>query len=674
MERYERIATYTPFVAICDAPVFIEKGALLWDSVRKATVIQFRLKNVSAQMVRSVYISYHIKTSDHTEANAELFEFGYVGVNCAPGVCFGDNFPIVIASDTVQSVDARVTRIVYTDNSVVDIPFYSYVNWNEEDTLPYANEKVELYKQFCGTKTDNLRVPVQKGDSVQCVCGYMTAKDTCPQCGANIQTALYLSDAKNLEDQITRREAEEARRQAEIQEQKTKEKAQATAKRRKKVRMTGIVVASIIVLCCSALVIRTAIITAPAKRQDKAVTELLELYDKQGADAVYQKIQPQLKIWLDENTDSSDVDEFRNLEYEYPNILGPQRHKEFQEFAIFGQQRYEVLQDFVYGKGFIYEGTEYHLIEGHYISELFWMNKYRPIINYNFLMFNTYNEHEAQNRLASLEDCLTDEWLYIRNNQTSVLVPLDTGDDKYSKYTQSIDYFICGVEKTKVYISSTSLQDSALNILVYDCELGTLNRISFNKDEIPLELFDLNDYVATNIVNWAITNTWDANLSNSEFSSVVPRIAGDTVYLRVIVNYEPSSDEQSEGFQQMYLISREIGGTDWSIHDTIFTGELLPTIVIEDYSGKYQFKVGENSSALSIELPVAAGSNDVEGVYKWGDLYVIEGKSLIDESEMYIIRHRNGLPSCAVRLKVWGEITNGNSLYLILRGSLKHIE
>lgn len=579
MERYERIATITPHVAVCDAPVVLEKGAILWDAARKATVLQVRFKNTSGKRIRSVYVTCRATDSDNADIAADgLGEFGYVGINCEPKACFGDNIPIVIKSDTVSNVDVRVTRVVYADNSTEDIPYDSYHDLPEQEKLTYENEVLDLYKDLCDIHVEDIKRPIKAADYVRCGCGYVTAQQTCPVCGANIEKLLFYAEESNISEYIRNQKAEEAaRREAEIAAKKAYDK-----KQRRKFARIAACLAGVVMIILSAVVIRNAIITAPSKKQHKRVLEIQEICNTKGSKAAVNEVLADGKKWLDKNTSLDDgmtyVEEFESLKAQEGYFLPEIGPVMCGERVLTGESEYRVIS---YSEMLLnlYWKNKYRTTEETFLSNVLRLENYGNEDFYALLTMENRTAHTSRVYTRPAEEDFN-QLLYIRNKKTSMLIPV------YGFYGGVIIY---GESNGKLYLHAGDCDRA----IICNIETGEMEITKWNEDMksecIPADLLAVDGYEYMRVRNLRATvfrNRADyltETRSDDDYSIVniflYPMIKDNQLYLPVVAEYK---DAEEREYARFYVLSKSLGTETWNIYATADMHEGYVSNVVEE--------------------------------------------------------------------------------------------
>ena len=203
-ERYTKIADYRPSEQSIRCPVQILKGAILWDSLRRATVLQIKFRNITPQPIRSLYLKLFL--FDHegkaVEAGLENDEAAYIDVDAQKGMVFGDNIPIVIPSDTVRSFRAYVSRIIWSDSRVQDIARDSYCSYDDQEEIPLEPKRAFFYRSACQLQEAPVYLPREVENGWQCTCGQVNTGDRCACCGAHRELLFRYLQADQLDAYI----------------------------------------------------------------------------------------------------------------------------------------------------------------------------------------------------------------------------------------------------------------------------------------------------------------------------------------------------------------------------------------------------------------------------------------------------------------------------------------
>lgn len=302
-ERYQRIGELKQDEWILGAPLEIEKGALLYDTLSRQMILQLRLRNVSRRTIRAAQIAIaRLDAQGNSIADQADQAMMYQDLNSEPGSLFGDGKPILLGTAPTRQVKVRVQKAVFGDGS----------RWESEDSsevspgTPLLAElwPKEALEQFDREITDKPHfqnaashkyLPVMEAAYWVCACAFPNpgSWDSCGRCGLQrdwlFQTAdparltekqqAHQTEQTRLTEERKQREAAEQQKrlqeEAELREREAREQAERLALRTRRlqaVKKYGILSALAITIAVVGFLALTRWI--PVYRYNEAVRQL----------------------------------------------------------------------------------------------------------------------------------------------------------------------------------------------------------------------------------------------------------------------------------------------------------------------------------------------------------------------------------------------------------------
>lgn len=228
--RYIRLQELAIDTFNLDAPVEIEKGALLLESTSKTVLLQLRLNvldNINEISSTSLNI-YGFTDAGEPVEGFSPFIHTFSDVYLQGKKTFGDRTPIIL-DPKIRKVTVAVDKVVYRNGDVWRNPEGYFTLPLQK---PVSSIKGELKPQFerdtshlSDTDKQNfLYIPQQLDDYWLCTCGRPNKNgyDTCSRCGLRRVTVFKVTDVDNLDNNLQRfneetRIADEERLRAEAE-------------------------------------------------------------------------------------------------------------------------------------------------------------------------------------------------------------------------------------------------------------------------------------------------------------------------------------------------------------------------------------------------------------------------------------------------------------------------
>ena len=262
-------------------PIVISAGALYTDAESGKVLAQLKLKNISDKTIASCKVS--IKAFENNGDELPGVEgFSYLDLSVNPGDEFGSRIPVFMPDQTTRSIEAIVEEVVYCDKSVEKFEKQKWKQIPTQNTVAETMNNPSIIEQIMidyGSGIDYM--PLKKNGLFLCSCGAVNleSNSTCYKCGRSYDELTQIIDIENLQERLTKREAEEeaARLESERKAEERRLAAEATAKRTKKIlrKVIPIVVGvSIFVILLTNVIIPKVIV--PANKYKSAVALLEE--------------------------------------------------------------------------------------------------------------------------------------------------------------------------------------------------------------------------------------------------------------------------------------------------------------------------------------------------------------------------------------------------------------
>ena len=112
--RYEKIYALPAEATDGNNDVSVVAGALLYDKVTQSTLIQLKLENNGTQTLTGVLVKCVLYGESRENVLGETF-YQYEGLHIASGEAFGEQTPIAIQAQDVQSFDVVIVNETFED-------------------------------------------------------------------------------------------------------------------------------------------------------------------------------------------------------------------------------------------------------------------------------------------------------------------------------------------------------------------------------------------------------------------------------------------------------------------------------------------------------------------------------------------------------------------------------
>ena len=112
--RYEKICVLPTEESGSNNDVSIVAGALLYDTMTQSKLIQLKLQNNSTHTLTGVLVKCVLYGENRETVLGETF-YQYEGLHVASGEAFGEQTPIVIQTQDVQSFDVVIVNETFED-------------------------------------------------------------------------------------------------------------------------------------------------------------------------------------------------------------------------------------------------------------------------------------------------------------------------------------------------------------------------------------------------------------------------------------------------------------------------------------------------------------------------------------------------------------------------------
>lgn len=213
-ERYKRVKELDTDIFFLNSGIQLVKGALLWDSVYKRTLIQLKFRNLSDRTLKSFYI--RCTAADESGGEQEELEFAYMDVDCESGGDFGQKRPLVVKSELIRQAWVLPVRAVWEDGTVTDYEENCCVSLEPQPFMAevFDQDEFELFRRrmmVCNRPPETIRLPRELEYGIwQCACGELTKGESCGSCGLDKERLFYYSSRQVL-DELAAKSAEERR-------------------------------------------------------------------------------------------------------------------------------------------------------------------------------------------------------------------------------------------------------------------------------------------------------------------------------------------------------------------------------------------------------------------------------------------------------------------------------
>lgn len=243
-ERYTKVYECPQNVYSENSPVLISAGALLKDNQTGKILAQLKIKNITNKVIKAARIS--ILSFDTVgnlidgETNHEYLDLSAVRYDE-----FGQKTPIILPNNSTRSFSVKVIEVIFDDNSTWNYCGEEWAPLKEATKLASIFSDSESIKQFKLEYGENCEyMASEEKDIWICSCGKINKKEelTCFNCNNSLAVLKNIDFAKLVDSKNARIENEK------------EEKAQ---NRKKKYKITGVIVALIVCI----IAIFTVVIT-----------------------------------------------------------------------------------------------------------------------------------------------------------------------------------------------------------------------------------------------------------------------------------------------------------------------------------------------------------------------------------------------------------------------------
>ncbi len=210
--RYIRLQELVFDSFILNAPVEIEKGALLLDSQSKAVLLQLKL-NILVED-KSTISSVRLKIFGYDDAGNELEEFSpysygtYRDIYLNPAPTFGEKTPILL-NHKVRKVKVELDQVVYRDGNVwttsekeIKLPSLSTINQLDGELREQL--KREIVNFTPDQKERIVYFPQQFENFWVCTCGRPNSNlyTSCRRCGLNKDLVFNIVSEEKIKQKL----------------------------------------------------------------------------------------------------------------------------------------------------------------------------------------------------------------------------------------------------------------------------------------------------------------------------------------------------------------------------------------------------------------------------------------------------------------------------------------
>lgn len=248
-ERYTKVFALPNPLYATGSSVAVIAGALLKDNKTPKIVAQLKFLNLQEKNIKAVtvYLSdFKDIAGNHLEGE-QIYQ--YLDLSVTRDEFFGQKVPIVLSNPSIRSFSAKVTEVIYEDNSSLELKnsFWEAfpVTLSAKQILK-KEELISLY--FSQYGQDALYLFHREKDLWQCVCGEWNGKEEqfcykCHRCIEELETFTLQKLERDLED----KKSKEKVKAIEKKEKADKEKAE-HIQEVKKLKKTAFVVIPIVAL------------------------------------------------------------------------------------------------------------------------------------------------------------------------------------------------------------------------------------------------------------------------------------------------------------------------------------------------------------------------------------------------------------------------------------------
>ena len=115
--RYEKIYALPAEATGGNNDVYVVAGALLYDTMTQSKLIQLKLENNGTQTLTGVLVKCVLYGENRENVLGETF-YQYEGLHIASGEAFGEQTPIAIQTQGVQSFDVVIVNVTFEDRVI----------------------------------------------------------------------------------------------------------------------------------------------------------------------------------------------------------------------------------------------------------------------------------------------------------------------------------------------------------------------------------------------------------------------------------------------------------------------------------------------------------------------------------------------------------------------------
>ncbi len=292
-ERFKRLYKLASEFVCTDAPVTIEDGALLQDTVTGKLLVQLKLKNISDKNIKAVKVG--LKTFDIEGLElAGIESFSYLDLNIMPNNSFGSKNPIMINDVTTRSYKPYVTTVVFNDDTVWNSSADEWFQYRERKELKEeldSNLRQEYISELSSGYNGNvfMYVPVKEKGYYRCACGILNKIDNekCASCKTEKTKIFEKYNIEQLTEAFNKKEAaRKVKEETERLEAERKAEERRIAARKRKMAFA---IGTPIVAACITFVIVLITVIIPKQKFHEAMN-LLDSGDYDSAYALLHEI------------------------------------------------------------------------------------------------------------------------------------------------------------------------------------------------------------------------------------------------------------------------------------------------------------------------------------------------------------------------------------------------
>ncbi len=267
-ERYTKVYECPQNVYAENSPVVISAGALLKDNQTGKILAQLKIKNITNKVIKAARISIlSFDTVGNLIDGKTTYE--YLDLSADRDCEFGQKVPIILPNDSARAFSVKINEIIFNDNSIWKDDAQEWEPLKGQTKLISALNDSESIKQFKHEYGENCEYVVSEEKDIWiCSCGKINKKEelTCFNCNNSLAVLKNIDFAKLVDSKNARIENEK------------EEKAQ---NRKKKYKITGIIVALIVcIIAISTVVITTNKIAEINKEKAEAYSVAEQMFQE----------------------------------------------------------------------------------------------------------------------------------------------------------------------------------------------------------------------------------------------------------------------------------------------------------------------------------------------------------------------------------------------------------